>query len=79
VPKSLGGPINASHEEALEFSKISKKENRIYVGNLSYDVKYRDLLEFMRGGGWTDGFRLLEFFFSFREMCVVGVMPSSMA
>ena len=24
----------------------------MYVGNLSYDVKYRDLIEFMRGGGW---------------------------
>jgi len=23
----------------------------VYVGNLSYDVKYRDLIEFMRGGG----------------------------
>ena len=23
----------------------------MYVGNLSYDVKYRDLIEFMRGGG----------------------------
>jgi hypothetical protein len=44
--------MNASHEEAVEFSKISKRENRVYVGNLSYDVKYRDLMEFMRGGGW---------------------------
>jgi hypothetical protein len=24
----------------------------VYVGNLSYEVKYRDLIEFMRGGGW---------------------------
>ena len=44
--------MNAPHEEAVEFAKISKRENRVYVGNLSYDVKYRDLLEFMRGGGW---------------------------
>jgi hypothetical protein len=43
--------MNASHEEAVEFAKISKRENRVYVGNLSYDVKYRDLMEFMRGGG----------------------------
>ena len=43
--------MNAPHEEAVEFSKISKRENRVYVGNLSYDVKYRDLMEFMRGGG----------------------------
>ena len=43
--------MNAEHEEAVEFAKISKRENRVYVGNLSYDVKYRDLMEFMRGGG----------------------------
>jgi len=52
LPRSLGGPINAPHEEAAEFAKHSKRENRVYVGNLSYDVKYRDLIEFMRGGGW---------------------------
>lgn len=44
--------MNAPHEEASEFAKQSKRENRVYVGNLSYDVKYRDLMEFMRGGGW---------------------------
>ena len=44
--------MNAPHEEAVEFAKLSKRENRVYVGNLSYDVKYRDLMEFMRGGGW---------------------------
>ena len=43
--------MNAPHEEAAEFAKQSKRENRVYVGNLSYDVKYRDLMEFMRGGG----------------------------
>jgi hypothetical protein len=43
--------MNATHEEAVEFAKISKRENRVYVGNLSYDVKYRDLMEFMRGAG----------------------------
>lgn len=45
--------MNAPHEDAVEFSKISKKENRLYVGNLSYDVKYGDLTEFMRTGGWS--------------------------
>jgi len=52
--RSLSGPINAPHEEAVEFAKISKRENRVYVGNLSYEVKYRDLIEFMRGGGLRD-------------------------
>jgi hypothetical protein len=35
----------------------------VYVGNLSYDVKYRDLIEFMRGGGWgrSSGWPLLPF------------------
>ncbi|KAI1785974.1 RNA-binding domain-containing protein [Ganoderma leucocontextum] len=49
--RSLGGPMNAPHEEAVEFAKVSKRENRVYVGNLAYDVKYRDLMEFMRGAG----------------------------
>ena len=43
--------MNAPHEDAVEFAKQSKRENRVYVGNLRYDVKYRDLMEFMRGGG----------------------------
>ena len=43
--------MNADHDEAMEFAKVSKRENRVYVGNLSYDVRYRDLMEFMRGGG----------------------------
>lgn len=43
--------MNADPEEAAEFTKNSKRENRVYVGNLSYDVRYRDLIEFMRGGG----------------------------
>ena len=53
--------MNADHEEAVEFAKISKRENRVYVGNLSYDIKYRDLMEFMRGGGWGN-FRLFVIF-----------------
>lgn len=44
--------MNADPTEAAEFAKISKRENRVYVGNLSYDVKYGDLIEFMRGGGF---------------------------
>ena len=50
--------MNADHEEAVEFAKISKRENRVYVGNLSYEVRYRDLMEFMRGGGWGNPFFL---------------------
>ena len=58
--------MNAPHEEAVEFAKISKRENRVYVGNLSYDVRYRDLMEFMRGGGFRFSFGLG------REGCVGG-------
>jgi hypothetical protein len=58
--------MNAPHEEAAEFAKQSKRENRVYVGNLSYDVKYRDLIEFMRGGG------LGHFSISFFEVLQVG-------
>ena len=39
-------------------SKTSKRECRVYVGNLSYDVRYRDLMEFMRGGGFGLGLKL---------------------
>jgi hypothetical protein len=53
--------MNADHEEAVEFAKVSKRENRVYVGNLSYEVRYRDLMEFMRGGGWG----IISFFFGF--------------
>lgn len=60
--------MNADHEEAVEFAKISKRENRVYVGNLSYDVKYRDLIEFMRGGGFG---RIIRFLCSFVDKGVV--------
>lgn len=29
----------------------SKRENRVYVGNLAYNVRSEELIEFMRGGG----------------------------
>ena len=62
--------MNAPHEEAVEFGKLSKRENRVYVGNLSYDVKYRDLMEFMRGGGWGNNFRLDFYIPSVRGRCM---------
>jgi hypothetical protein len=63
--------MNADHEEAVEFAKVSKRENRVYVGNLSYDVKYRDLMEFMRGGGWG----ISAFLLSFGDVCFGDVWP----
>lgn len=72
--RSLGGPINADPDEALEFSKQSKRENRVYVGNLSYDVKYRDLMEFMRGGGWRNPDPISCFWFSSKSLLAFGVV-----
>lgn len=68
--RSLGGPLNASPEEAAEMAKNSKRENRVYVGNLSYEVRYRDLMEFMRGGGLGDLISLVVFGFSL-DICLV--------
>lgn len=51
MPKAPTGPMNAPPEEAEAHSKVSKRENRLYVGNLAYDVSYKDLADFMSGGG----------------------------
>jgi hypothetical protein len=48
--KSVGGPMNASAEEAEAHAKVSKRENRLYVGNLAYDCNFKDLEKFMQGG-----------------------------
>lgn len=43
--------MNAPAEEAAEHAKVSKRENRLYVGNLAYDVNFKDLENFMKPGG----------------------------
>jgi RNA recognition motif-containing protein len=43
--------MNAPAEEAEAHAKVSKRENRLYVGNLPYDCNYKDLEKFMSGGG----------------------------
>ena len=50
--KSVGGPMNAPAAEAEAHAKVSKRENRLYVGNLPYDCNYKDLEKFMSGGGF---------------------------
>jgi hypothetical protein len=57
--KSVGGPMNAPAEEAEAHAKVSKRENRLYVGNLAYDCNYKDLEKFMSGGGFWKGFLLV--------------------
>jgi hypothetical protein len=47
--------MNAPAEEAEAHAKVSKRENRLYVGNLAYDVNYKDLEKFMSGGMWDFG------------------------
>lgn len=42
--------MNAPPEEAEAHARVSRRENRLYVGNLSYSCTYRDLREFMMGG-----------------------------
>ncbi|RXK37997.1 RNP domain-containing protein [Tremella mesenterica] len=49
--KSVGGPMNAPTEEAAAHAKVSKRENRLYIGNLAYHCNYKDLEKFMRGSG----------------------------
>lgn len=56
--KSVGGPMNAPAEEAEAHAKVSKRENRLYIGNLAYDCNYRDLEGFMKQGGSGFGFSL---------------------
>jgi hypothetical protein len=43
--------MNAPAEEAEAHAKVSKRENRLYVGNLAYDCNYQDLKGLMEGGG----------------------------
>lgn len=50
--KSVGGPMNAPAEEAEAHAKVSKRENRLYVGNLAYDCNYKDLEGLMKPGGF---------------------------
>lgn len=48
--------MNAPPEEAEAHSRVSKRENRLYVGNLSYSCTYRDLRDFMMGGALLDNY-----------------------
>ncbi|SCZ93873.1 BZ3500_MvSof-1268-A1-R1_Chr6-3g08940 [Microbotryum saponariae] len=41
----------ARQTAAIEASKHSKKENRVYITNLSFNVKWNDLKDFMREAG----------------------------
>ncbi|KLT45840.1 hypothetical protein CC85DRAFT_281993 [Cutaneotrichosporon oleaginosum] len=47
---SEGGPMNAPPAEAEAHARVSRRENRLYVGNLKYEVTYKDLERFMRQG-----------------------------
>ncbi|KAL7425248.1 g-strand binding protein [Cryptotrichosporon argae] len=49
--RSVGGPMNAPAAEAEAHARVSRREHRLYVGNLAYDCNYRDLERFMSGAG----------------------------
>jgi len=49
--------MNAPPEEAEAHAKQSIKENRVYCGNLTYSTTYKDLLDYMKEGGWNCGTR----------------------
>lgn len=44
---------------ATEAAKKSRKECRVYVGNLAFGVKWNDLKDFMRDGGFYFIFTLI--------------------
>ncbi len=54
-----GGPPQRSYEERAQareqmmnsIRETSQQDRRVYVGNLSYDVKWHHLKDFMRQGG----------------------------
>jgi RNA recognition motif-containing protein len=52
IPRSVGGPFNAPAEEATAHAAVSQRENRVYVGNLSYECRYKDLENFMTDGAF---------------------------
>jgi hypothetical protein len=52
-PRGTDGAKRALNREvaANEAARRSKKECRVYVGNLSFNVRWNDLKDFMREGG----------------------------
>lgn len=49
--QTLGGNTNHGGEVPADVAAASsEKARRVYVGNLSYDVKWDQLKEFMAGG-----------------------------
>lgn len=49
-PRHYGDRAGASQHAAHEASRKSQKDCRVYVGNLSYGVKWNTLKDFMREG-----------------------------
>lgn len=47
----------AAHREQVmnNIRETSQQDRRVYVGNLSYDVKWHHLKDFMRQGGFSGG------------------------
>ena len=45
--------MNPPPAECEAHARVSRRENRLYVGNLSYDCTYNDLSKFMSGGAFA--------------------------
>lgn len=47
----------AKEQMMASVRESSQQERRVYVGNLSYDVKWHHLKDFMRQGSWASKIR----------------------
>ena len=62
ISGGFGAPHRSYEERAAareqmmsSLRETSQQDRRVYVGNLSYDVKWHHLKDFMRQGGFLSG------------------------
>lgn len=53
APRSFEERAQAKEHMVDKIKESSQQERRVYVGNLSYDVKWHHLKDFMRQGTWS--------------------------
>ena len=51
--KSYDERVQQREQMMNSIRETSQQDRRVYVGNLSYDVKWHHLKDFMRQGGFT--------------------------
>lgn len=52
-PRTFEERAQAKEQMMASVRESSQQERRVYVGNLSYDVKWHHLKDFMRQGWWS--------------------------